>query len=105
MKKTAELFKVLSVDKRIEIIEILKCGKKCVNALAEELGISQSAVSQHLRILKAAGFVEDDRVGYWVHYSLNQDALEKCRELLGRVCSCGCMKHKTSKTRKTNKAS
>ncbi len=105
MKKTAELFKVLSVDKRIEIIEILKCGKKCVNALAEELEISQSAVSQHLRILRAAGLVEGDRVGYWVHYSLDRDALEKCRELLGRVCNCGCIKHRARKARQTNQAS
>ena len=103
MKKTAELFKVLSVEKRIEIIEILKCGKKCVNALAEELGISQSAVSQHLRILKAAGFVEDERLGYWVHYSLNREALEKCREVFDRVCNCGCTEHNTRKAGKTNK--
>ncbi|MFZ3091099.1 MAG: metalloregulator ArsR/SmtB family transcription factor [Nitrospirota bacterium] len=90
MKKAAELFKILSVDKRIEIIELLKKEPMSVNALAEALGITQSAVSQHLRVLKAAGLVEAERQGYWIYYSLNRDALEKCRQRLNRVCTCGC---------------
>jgi len=90
VKKAAELFKILSVDKRIEIIELLKKEPMSVNALAEALGITQSAVSQHLRVLKGAGLVEADRQGYWIYYSLNRDALEKCRQRLNRVCTCGC---------------
>ena len=91
MKETAELFKILSVDKRIEIIEHLKKGPTSVNALAKALGITQSAVSQHLRVLKAAGLVKDERQGYWIYYSLNRDALEKCRQRLNRICTCGCL--------------
>lgn len=91
MKETAELFKVLSVDKRIEIIEVLKKEPMSVNALAGALGITQSAVSQHLRVLKSAGLVKDERQGYWIYYSLNLDALEKCRKRLNRVCTCGCV--------------
>lgn len=90
MKEAAELFKILSVDKRIEIIERLKKEPMSVNALAEALGITQSAVSQHLRVLKAAGLVRDERQGYWIYYSLNHDALEQCRQRLNRICSCGC---------------
>ena len=90
MKEAAELFKILSVDKRIEIIELLKKGDTSVNAMAEALGITQSAVSQHLRVLKAAGLVKDKRQGYWIYYSLNKDILEKCRQRLNRICTCGC---------------
>lgn len=90
MKKAAELFKILSVDKRIEIIELLKKGSMSVNALADALRITQSAVSQHLRVLKAAGLVRDERQGYWIYYSLNKEALEKCRQRLNRICTCGC---------------
>ena len=57
MKKAADLFKILSVDKRIEIIELLKKEPMNVNSLADNLGVTQSAVSQHLRVLKAAGLV------------------------------------------------
>ncbi len=91
MKESAELFKILSVDKRIEILELLKKEDMSVNALAKALGITQSAVSQHLRVLKASGLVKDERQGYWIYYSLNREALEKCRQRLNRVCTCGCL--------------
>ncbi len=99
MKKAADLFKILSVDKRIEIIELLKKEPLSVNALAEALGITQSAVSQHLRVLKGAGLVEADRQGYWIYYSLNRDALEKCRQRLNRICTCGCLGRQEKKAR------
>jgi ArsR family transcriptional regulator len=91
MKESAELFKILSVDKRIEIIELLKKDSLSVNVLAEKLGITQSAVSQHLRVLKSAGLVDYERQGYWIYYSLNKDILEKCRQRLNRICTCGCL--------------
>jgi DNA-binding transcriptional ArsR family regulator len=94
VKESAELFRLLSVDKRIEIIEQLKKGPMSVNALADALKITQSAVSQHLRVLKAAGLVRDERKGYWVYYSLDREALEKCRRRLNRICTCGCMEGK-----------
>lgn len=96
MKEAAELFKVLSVDKRIEILELLKEKSLSVNALAEALGVTQSAVSQHLRILKAAGLVRDERQGYWIYYSLNREALEICRQRLNRICTCGCLNSETN---------
>ena len=85
MKQAAELFKLLSVDKRIEIIERLKCGPMTVNGLAEKLGVTPSAV------LKAAGLVTNERKGYFIHYSLNEEALEACRKRLNRICTCGCI--------------
>ena len=91
MEKPAELFKLLSVDKRIEIIELLKKSDMNVNALAKSLGITQSAISQHLRVLKAAGLVKNERKGYWIHYSLNREVLERCRQRLNRICTCGCL--------------
>ena len=94
MKKAADLFKILLVDKRIEIIERLKNGNMNVNALAESLGITQSAVSQHLRVLRSAGLVTDERKGYWIYYSLNREALEECRQRLNRICTCGCQAKK-----------
>lgn len=97
MKESAELFKILAVDKRIEIIELLKKEAMNVNSLAETLGVTSSAVSQHLRVLKSAGLVRDERKGYWIYYSLDRDKLEKCRERLNRICTCGCRNDKTKK--------
>jgi DNA-binding transcriptional ArsR family regulator len=104
MKKAADLFKILSVDKRIEIIERLKKDAMSVNTLADALGITQSAVSQHLRVLKASGLVKNERRGYWIYYSLNRDALEKCRQRLNRICTCGCLGGQASR-KKIHRAS
>lgn len=105
MKESADLFKILSVDKRIEIIELLKKEPMSVNSLADALGITQSAVSQHLRVLKGAGFVKDERQGYWIYYSLNKDVLEKCRQRLNRICTCGCLGDQVSMVRITKEVS
>ena len=91
MKNAAELFKIFCVDKRIEIIEHLKNGPMNVNSLASALKISPSAISQHLRVLKSAGLVEDERRGYFIYYSLNKEMLEKTRQRLNRTCTCGCL--------------
>ena len=99
MKESAELFKILSVDKRIEIIELLKKHSMSVNSMAEALGITPSAVSQHLRVLKSAGLVRDERKGYWIYYSLDRDTLEKARKRLNRICTCGCL-NENAKSRK-----
>lgn len=101
MKDKAESFKVLSVETRIKIIELLKAGMLSVNAIAEALGISQSAVSQHLRVLKQAGLVIDERKGYHIFYSLNKNKLDKYQQELIKVCTCGCRpgKRKISESR------
>lgn len=90
MKDAAELFKVLAVDRRIEIIEELKRGPMSVGGLAEKLGVTASAVSQHLRVLRGAGLVNNVRKGYFTEYFLNEDALEEFRTRLNEVCTCGC---------------
>jgi len=89
--KQAELFKVLSVESRIRIIDLLKQkGPLGVNELSEILGITPSAVSQHLKVLRYAGLVRSERKGYWLPYEVDPDALEQCGELLSKVCTCGC---------------
>jgi DNA-binding transcriptional ArsR family regulator len=89
--KQAELFKVLGVESRIRIIDLLKQeGPLGVNKMSELLGITPSAVSQHLKILKHAGLVRNERKGYWIPYEVDPVALGQCQELLSEVCTCGC---------------
>ena len=75
------IFRALSVEKRLEIVQLLAERTLCVGALSNLLGISAGAVSQHLRILKDAGLVEPDRRGYFIHYSLAPDAAARCRTI------------------------
>ena len=89
--KQADLFKVLVVNTRIRIIELLKQkGPLGANEMSEMLGITPSAVSQHLKILKHAGLVRNERKGYWIPYEIDPVALGKCGEFLSSVCTCGC---------------
>ncbi len=89
--KQAELFKILGVETRIRIIELLKQkGPLGANEMSEMLDITPSAVSQHLKILKHAGLVRNERKGYWIPYEIDPIALEKCGEFLSTVCTCGC---------------
>jgi len=84
IKELARLFKVLSDETRLRLLVLLadqgEEGALCVGALAMNLGITQSAVSQHLAVLRAAGLVVDERRGYFVHYRLNRARLGRWRE-------------------------
>lgn len=87
----AEVFKVLSVETRVRIIELLKSGGPMgAKDLAAAIGITPAAVSQHLKILRQAGLVRSERNGYWIPYSIDEQAMENCRQLLNEVCTCGC---------------
>ena len=79
IKELSEVFKALSDPTRLRLVKLLSDheGALCVNALARELNVTQSAVSQHLRVLRQAGLVKGDRRGSSVHYSLDQDRLEQ----------------------------
>ena len=93
MDKTTEqveIFKALSDPTRLRLVKLLgecdpgicKGGPLCVNALAHRLGVTQSAVSQHLRILKQAGLVRGERNGSFMHYALDPDGLDRYRTAL-----------------------
>ena len=87
----SEMFKVLAVETRVKIIDLLKTeGPLGAKKISELLGITPAAVSQHLRILRQVGLVRSERDGYWIPYSIDEDALHNCRELLTEVCTCGC---------------
>ncbi|ABA90074.1 transcriptional regulator, ArsR family [Syntrophotalea carbinolica DSM 2380] len=74
-EKQARIFKVLSAETRVRMIELLKHQSLCVNALARSLDITPAAVSQHLRVLRDADIVVADKKGYFVHYRVNPHTL------------------------------
>ena len=84
-KKLARILKVLSVDTRVRIVCFLRGQALCVNALATRLGVTQGAVSQHLRVMRDAGLVIDEKRGLYVHYRLNEQTLAAWREAIGQL--------------------
>ena len=73
----AKIAKALSVDTRVRLLRLLKDRCMCVGAAANRLGLTPGAVSQHLRILREAGLVIPEKRGYYVHYRVDQAALNQ----------------------------
>jgi len=69
-------FKALGEPSRMQIIKMLALQSMCVCELSEVLNMSQPRVSQHLRTLKDAGLVTEQKEGYWTRYSFEREALK-----------------------------
>jgi DNA-binding transcriptional ArsR family regulator len=89
------IFKALADPSRLALVKLLAdrtkpaktsggctAGSLCVNALAERLQISQPAVSQHLRALRAAGLVRGAKRGPFVHYAVEREQLDRALQAL-----------------------
>ncbi len=83
--RLARIIKVLSVPARVRIVQLLKGRALCVKALAARMDITQGAVSQHLRIMRDADLLRDEKRGYYVHYCLNEQTLAGWRESIDKL--------------------
>ena len=70
MQDLAEFFKVFGDATRLKILYVLKCSEMCVYDIANMVGMSQSAISHQLRILKQMDLVKNRREGKTIFYSL-----------------------------------
>lgn len=81
----ADVLKTLSSPRRLEIIHRLAEGPCEVSRLAEELGISQPNVSQHLAVMRSSGLVEATRDGREVRYRLTDPEILTACDLMRNV--------------------
>ncbi len=70
MQDLAEFFKVFGDATRLKILYVLLCSEMCVYDIANLVGMSQSAISHQLRILKQMDLVKNRREGKTIFYSL-----------------------------------
>ncbi len=77
MKHLINFFRAMGEETRVKIILMLLKEEMCICELIEELNLSQSAVSHHVKILKQAELVNDRRVGKWTFYSINKQGFEE----------------------------
>lgn len=75
MGNLSAMLKALSDPTRMKIMELLLHYDYCVGAVAKRLDITESAVSQHLKILRDVGLIVGKKYGYFVHYEVDTDAL------------------------------
>ena len=83
--KTAAMFKALSDPKRLAILELLKGGEQCACVLLdllEQLELTQSGLSYHMKILVTSGIVTARQDGKWTYYSISDEGRQKAVDTL-----------------------
>ncbi|MFH1669986.1 MAG: metalloregulator ArsR/SmtB family transcription factor [Patescibacteria group bacterium] len=82
MKETANAFKALAEQNRLEILTQLMRGEQCVCKLQEAIDLPQNLLSHHLSVLRTAGLVNSRKEGKWVYYSLNEEPIKDMKKFL-----------------------
>jgi len=98
IESLSDIFKALADPTRLRLLVLLSdqsiidceggCTDQkylCVGALAQKLSVTQSAVSQHLRVLRHVRLIKGERRGAFMHYSLNNEGVEKYRDLVEQI--------------------
>jgi ArsR family transcriptional regulator, arsenate/arsenite/antimonite-responsive transcriptional repressor len=75
VKDLSTVFKALSDETRLRILKLLEGGELCVCHVVAAFDMSQSKVSFHLGVLKAAGLLKDRKEGKWMHYRIDDSDL------------------------------
>ncbi|WP_453968822.1 ArsR/SmtB family transcription factor [Amorphus sp. MBR-141] len=83
----ASLLAALANEKRLLVLCLLLSGELSVTALAEEVGLSQSAMSQHLAKMRALGLVAGRRDAQTIYYHIASDEL---RQVMGTLAEIYC---------------
>jgi len=81
-KNDLKVFKAFDDEKRLQILEMLRNCEKCACVLLEDLNISQSTLSHHMKILCDSGIVYGRKEGKWMFYSIDKEGSKRAIELL-----------------------
>ena len=78
LKKAAMVLRAINHKLRQQILKLIdESGKMTVTEIYVKLRLEQSVASQHLAILRKAGFVKTERDGKFIYYSVNTERLEE----------------------------
>lgn len=78
----AKIYKALCDKNRVEIIKLLQAGELCACKIGDELGLAQSKLSYHMKVLCESNLVESWYVGKWTHYKLYKPGCEEAVNIL-----------------------
>lgn len=80
---TSDVFNAIAEPRRRDILTLLRAGERPVTGLSEELGMTQSGASKHLKVLREVGLVSDRREGKQRLYALDAGGLRAVHEWTG----------------------
>lgn len=81
----ANVFKALSDENRLKILELLRQGEKCGSELLEKLSIGQSTLSHHLKLMCVSGIIKSRKSGTSTYYAINPDGASNAVSLLAEI--------------------
>jgi ArsR family transcriptional regulator len=76
------LFKALSDETRLQIVDMLSCGPLCACDILESFSITQPTLSYHMNLLTSCQLVKAERNGTWMTYSLNAERFDQMENFL-----------------------
>lgn len=82
-----QIIHILTEPTRFRLLQLLLEHHYCVKALAKKMEISESAVSQHMRLLKQCEIVEGVKIGYQTHYQINRERILSLLDALSQQIS------------------
>ena len=89
-RQEAKVFRAMCDEKRLAILEQLRGGEKCACVLqSQPLGLTQSGLSYHMKILCESGLVESRQEGKWTHYRLSESGRQRALALLEELTAPG----------------
>ena len=83
------LLRALAEPIRLQVVQALQHGERCVCDLTSDLDLAQSKLSFHLKVLKDAGLIRARQEGRWIYYRLEPSTLLVLRDWLGQLAA-GC---------------
>ena len=78
----AKVFKAFCDETRLMVLSLLQSGEKCACELLEEVNVTQSTLSHHMKILVESGIVTARKEGKWTHYAISISGSKNAEKLL-----------------------
>ena len=85
MEKLVKVFKALSDETRLNILLLVSKRIVCQKGISKYLVISDSAVSQHIKVLKEANIITGYKEGYYMLYHINEGIFNKCVSFINSI--------------------
>ena len=80
-KEDVRMIKALADENRLRILECLHHGEKCACVILEELSITQSTLSHHMKLLCDCRLVDSRKDGRWMHYSISEEGKNRFKDM------------------------
>lgn len=82
MKDIVNIFKAMGDETRLQILLLLNSKNVCAKGISKHIGISEAAVSQHIKILKQSNIITGHKEGYYIIYNINKDVLQNSMQFM-----------------------